>query len=158
MWMDAGANYNSVTNSLGQRSGTYWFANAQLELGATATVFEYRPDALEVMLCQRYYQKSYLLDVAPGTVTNEGRFTYGNGVAVNNINRFVVPYHATMRKAPAVTVYGAPSGTAGVVSQADGSNVTAVVEAIGDSSFNIGWNNNAGQWGGWFQWSADAEL
>ena len=158
MWMDAGANYNDVTNTLGQRSGTYWFANAQLELGATATAFEYRPDALELIYCQRFYCKSYMLGDKPGTFTNAGRYTWGAGTVTNTSMRAYVAFPVQMRAPPAITLYGAPSGTVGAVSQADGSNVTGAAEAIGDRSFNAAWSTNNGQWGGWFQYSADAEL
>lgn len=54
IWLDAGSSQNARTASLGQRSGTYWFANAQMEEGSVATPFEWRPDALELLLCQRY--------------------------------------------------------------------------------------------------------
>ena len=39
-----------------QVSGTWTISEAQLELGPTATNFEYRPYSLEEMLCQRYYE------------------------------------------------------------------------------------------------------
>jgi hypothetical protein len=46
-------------------SGT--FSLPQLEKGTSATPFEYRPFGSELALCQRYYEKSYNLNVAPGT-------------------------------------------------------------------------------------------
>lgn len=55
-WFDAGSNYNSITASLGQQSGTFDIAQVQLEEGSIATPFENRPFALEVSLCQRYYE------------------------------------------------------------------------------------------------------
>lgn len=157
-WLDAGANFAGRSANAGQKSGTVSITEVQVEEGAVMTPFEYRADAVELLLCRRYYRKSYMQSDAPGTFTNAGRYTAGNGANTNNINRFAVLMGDPMRAPPSVTVYGAPSGTAGVVSQADGSNVTAIVEAIGDASFNVGWNNNNGQWGGWFQWTADAEL
>lgn len=54
-WFDAGSNYNSRTNSLGQQSGTFDIALVQLEEGSVATPFEQRPIGLELILCQRYY-------------------------------------------------------------------------------------------------------
>ncbi|MCM0760658.1 hypothetical protein M7775_19085 [Sporomusa sphaeroides DSM 2875] len=56
-WFDAGSNYDSVTNSLGQQSGTFDIAQVQLEEGSVATPFEQRPYGLELMLCQRYFWK-----------------------------------------------------------------------------------------------------
>lgn len=65
-WFDAGSDFNSRTNSLGQQSGTFDIAQVQLEEGSAATPFEQRPIGLELSLCQRYYQKSYDLSEKPG--------------------------------------------------------------------------------------------
>jgi hypothetical protein len=54
-WFDAGSNWNSNTNSLGQQSGTFDIAQVQLEEGSVATPFENRPIGTELALCQRYY-------------------------------------------------------------------------------------------------------
>jgi hypothetical protein len=54
IWLDAGSNFNSRTNSLGQRSGTYEFALMQLEAGPLATPFERRPEPAEKALISRY--------------------------------------------------------------------------------------------------------
>ncbi|MCI1139766.1 hypothetical protein MOQ14_14410 [Stenotrophomonas maltophilia] len=160
IWLDAGINSDGAADAggIGQKSGIYWFSQLQLEAGPTATSFEIRPFALELAACQRFYQKSYMHSDPPATFTNAGRMTCGNGGTTNNINRVSVQFRVTMRAPPSIIIYGAPSGTPGYVSQADGSNITGIIEAIGDSSFNAGWNNNNGQWGGWWHWTADAEL
>ena len=44
-------------------------AEAGLYLGQATRLWQPRPIAEELELCQRYYEKSYALDVAPGTVT-----------------------------------------------------------------------------------------
>lgn len=56
-WFDAGSDFDSRTNSLGNQSGTFELAQIQLELGEVATPFEQRDIAgLELALCQRYYE------------------------------------------------------------------------------------------------------
>jgi hypothetical protein len=65
-WFDAGSNFNSRTNSLGQQSGTFDIAQVQLEEGSVATPFENRPIGTELALCQRYYE----------LVATQARFTY----------------------------------------------------------------------------------
>jgi len=57
-WLEAGSDYNSRNNSLGQQSGTFDIAQVQLEEGTVATPFEFRPIGVELALCQRYYQTS----------------------------------------------------------------------------------------------------
>jgi hypothetical protein len=54
-WLDAGSNFNSRTNSLGQQSGTFDIAQVQFERGSVATPFERRTYGQEMALCQRYY-------------------------------------------------------------------------------------------------------
>lgn len=56
-WLDAGSNYNSRTNSLGQQSGTFQFTSVKLEEGSGATGWDERSPQEELALCQRYYQK-----------------------------------------------------------------------------------------------------
>lgn len=56
-WFDAGSNYNSRTNNLGQQSGTFDIAQVQIEEGPVATPFEERPTGLELSLCKRYYNR-----------------------------------------------------------------------------------------------------
>ena len=55
-WFEAGSDYNSRTNSLGQQSGTFDIAQVQLEEGSVATPFENRPIGTELDLCQRYFE------------------------------------------------------------------------------------------------------
>jgi hypothetical protein len=55
-WFDAGSDYNSRTDNLGQQSGTFDIAQVQLEEGSVATPFELRPIGTELALCQRYYE------------------------------------------------------------------------------------------------------
>ena len=97
-WFDAGSNFNSSTNSLGQQSGTFDIAQVQLEEGSVATPFENRPIGTELALCQRYFQKfnwvfnSYgaagnvLLGTYPLLVTMRATPTVVNEVANNVTN------------------------------------------------------------------------
>jgi hypothetical protein len=55
-WFDAGSNFNSRTNSLGQQSGTFDIAQVQLEESTVPTPFEHRHIGMELSLCQRYFQ------------------------------------------------------------------------------------------------------
>jgi hypothetical protein len=54
----AGADYRSVTsatNVLATNGATFYITGVQLEVGSTATSFDYRPYTTELQLCQRYY-------------------------------------------------------------------------------------------------------
>ena len=56
IWFDAGSDFNSRTDTLGQQSGTFDIAQVQVEPGPVATPFERRPIGTELSLCQRYFQ------------------------------------------------------------------------------------------------------
>jgi hypothetical protein len=52
-------NYFSVTGAtsvVGTNGATFYITGVQLEVGSTATSFDYRPYGTELALCQRYYE------------------------------------------------------------------------------------------------------
>jgi len=54
----AAANYSSATgatNWISTNGATFYITGVQLEVGPSATSFDYRPYGTELMLCQRYY-------------------------------------------------------------------------------------------------------
>jgi len=86
-WFDAGSNYNSRTNSLGQQSGTFDIAQVQLEEGTVATPFEHRPISVELSLAQRYL---------PAFIGNNNMICNGSGYDSNN-TRFRVVFPVQTR-------------------------------------------------------------
>ena len=58
-------------NSSVLQEGYYDIAQIQFEEGDTATNFEFRPQGIELGLCQRYYYKTYDVDTPPNTVTDD---------------------------------------------------------------------------------------
>jgi hypothetical protein len=56
----SGNNYLSVTGAtsvVGTNGATFYITGVQLEVGSTATSFDYRPYGTEFSLCERYFQK-----------------------------------------------------------------------------------------------------
>ena len=82
----SGSTYLSATGAtsvVGTNGATFYITGVQLEKGSTATSFDYRPYGTELQLCQRYYEKSYDIDVVPGGGSNLGltkliSFIYGS--------------------------------------------------------------------------------
>lgn len=58
----AGANYlgaTGATSVVGTNGATFYITGVQLEVGSSATGFEYRQYGQELALCQRYYEYNY---------------------------------------------------------------------------------------------------
>ncbi|MBR7538755.1 hypothetical protein KC221_21395, partial [Mycobacterium tuberculosis] len=87
------------------QSGEFCLAMMQLERGDRATAFDLRPLAHELQLCQRYYEKSYNLDVPPGTADGIGRDNqfYDRSVGVGSTSH--IRCRVPKRAIPAYTVY-----------------------------------------------------
>jgi hypothetical protein len=128
----AGTNYNSATGAVsvvGTSGATFYITGVQLEKGSTATAFDYRPYGTELSLCQRYYEKSYDIEVVPGTATTTGGV---NLIRADGSGGLSVPFTVPKRATPTVTVYATSDGTSGQVrDNAAGANRTATIASIG---------------------------
>jgi hypothetical protein len=163
-WFDAGSTFNSRTNSLGQQSGTFDLAQIQLEAGSLATGFDRRLLSVELLLCQRYYQKSYNTDTVPGTVSSEGRAHYFvTGLSsTTRSSGIYVSFATNMRGVPALTLYSDATGASGNLRNVSAAaDVAAATTSIGQSGF-LGFNSVPFAAGTEvnmaFHWAADAEL
>jgi len=163
-WMDAGANHAAASGGLTYQTWTVDIANVQLEQGGTATGFEQRNDAIELVLCQRYYEKSYNLGVVPGTVTREGCYNSG-ALTTYLLYAPVVRFSQRKRSTPAITFYNTQDGSSGQLSEngQNGLHVTnkpASADQIGSMSFEVFVPNGTATPGNVerFHWTADSEL
>jgi hypothetical protein len=94
----AGPIYSATgaTSLVGTSGATWYMTGVQLEVGSSATGFEYRQYGQELALCQRYFQKTN--SVMYGSIANVGYLTW--------------QFKVSMRASPTV-VYA--SGTLGTV-------------------------------------------
>jgi hypothetical protein len=145
-WFDAGSNYNAVAAFLGQQSGTFDLAQIQIEEGSVATPFEQRPIGTELIMCQRYYQKSYNQDRAPGTASSEsgGIQSAPSGTSTTYFNFGPIQYVTTMRGVPTVTIYNPTTGstTNPIRNISLSTNLPGSPGSIGDTRFNLFVNNS----------------
>lgn len=139
------------------------YSQPRLERGGVATLPDYRQPAVELLLCQRYYEKSYSAGVAPGAATDQGQsafFLYGlpnTNYAGGTTSHFKV----TKRATPAITLYSPQTGAAGQIYNAGTSaDVAGSAVGIGQNGFFA----NSGSFGPTitinlrWHWTADAEL
>ena len=78
-------------------SATVQISQAQVEAGPNATQFEYRPLQMELALCQRYYEKSYDVNVTPGTTTGSG-LNYQIGTSDGSSNAGITLYFKVTKR------------------------------------------------------------
>ncbi len=133
-----------ITNGIAATTDTFQITGVVILPGiqlltATQSPNIMRPYDQELLLCQRYYAKSYNYSVLPGTVSLPGAlFVFAStfataGVAGGASARFPV----TMRVVPTVVGYSPTSGAAGKVSDNSGGpiDVTANFANIGEKGF-----------------------
>jgi hypothetical protein len=110
----AAGNFVQPTGSVsvvGTNGATFYITGVQLEKGSVATAFDYRPYGTELALCQRYFCKTYDVDVVPGTESSTG----GIFTTITNagIMQVTWAFPVNMRAAPTVTAYNMTTGAAG---------------------------------------------
>ena len=103
----AASNYMSVTsatNWISTSGATFYITGVQLEKGSQATPFDTRDYGRELIMCQRYYQKSYDIETAAGTATRTGFINWNWGSMTSYATAYIV-LPVRMRASPTVTNY-----------------------------------------------------
>jgi hypothetical protein len=142
-------------------NATWFVTGVQLEVGSTDTDFEYKSFNEELVLCQRYFSKSYDYDVAPATAsTVVGSAAIRNGpVTINGSPFWHVGFPAAMRDNPTVTIFDF-GGTSGKINGPSNASVTGEVHQAAMSGFNVlnssGSSVSSGDY--YCNWKADSEL
>ncbi len=96
----------------GPASGTYTvdLSDIQFEEGSNDSAFEQRPEALELMMCQRYYAAS-TNGLSSGTAGGSGSIMTQVITTSSTVDREIM-WPCQMRAAPTVTVFSPSTGTA----------------------------------------------
>lgn len=148
------------TNADFSVNDTLSLAEAGLYFGTTIRSWVPRHISQEIALCQRYYEKSYNLDVAPGTASNY----LGVHYFVASSTKFdeTIEFKVRKRAAPTITVYSPATGTSDAVRNVTGvTDLTTIDENSnnGESSFlayKASGVTDGSEYA--FQWVASAEL
>lgn len=125
-WFDAGSDYNSRTNSLGQQSGTFDISHVSLVEGAATSEtdpFSRRHAGAEIALCQRYF-----LNIIAGSSTTPLCSGY-MASSTSFRGRFLTP--VAMRAAPTLTLAGSPLVAANGSTTTSLSSITTALNPSG---------------------------
>ncbi|MGG2100387.1 hypothetical protein [Stenotrophomonas sp. NRRL B-14846] len=164
LWISAGSSWNARSDNLGaQPAGDLYITDVQVELGSTRTAFEVRHPAIELELCQRYYEKSYNLSATPGNPLDRSGemtfFMYGVNSAAYSCGHTIY-FRVRKRSTPAITLYSTQTGVAGKAysaapSQDVGANIETVSSAGAFISMGPVTTNNINLH---YHFTADAEI
>ncbi|QHJ81587.1 MAG: hypothetical protein [Caudoviricetes sp.] len=115
------------------------YVRPQLERGPVPSVFDCVDRSVEISKCQRYFEKSYNIATAPGSVSTDPGKSIILATALNSaVHAFgnSVQFKVVKRASPTVTTYSNVTGTPGYARDAGVSgDVPTTITAIGDSSF-----------------------
>jgi len=114
-----------ATSVVGTSGATFYITGVQLEVGSSATGFEYRQYQQELALCQRYYQ----VPVVTAGTTNAG---YANSATLAICSN---PLIVTMRTTPTLGYTGTISGITAYWSGA--SNTVSAISSFQTTNANI---------------------
>ena len=94
-----------ATSVVGTNGATFYITGVQLEKGSTATSFDYRPYGTELILCQRYFEKSFPQATAPVQNNGEkGALLYVCSSDGGSLAGFS-PFKVTKRASPTIVGY-----------------------------------------------------
>lgn len=149
----------NVTLTITATSATY--KRVQVEIGPTPTAWRARPAAVEIAMCQRYYEKSYDLATPAGTADAfNGAIVFWNPNTSGN-TRYPVTLAVQKRVPPTVTLYSLHTGAANAIyNNSAGSDITsfAVGAFVGQHGFIAGCANPLAVNEMRLHFTADAEL
>jgi len=147
---------SNQVNFFSSTNNTFYLKNIQLELGPQATEFEGRPMSTELALCQRYYEKSYALETAPGTVANSGQ---GFGIRGNGAGVGYVPFKVSKPAAGTLTIYSPATGASTNVRNLNtGTDQASQTSGYSEYGFNVYSSSASISDVFTFQWTSSNEI
>jgi len=152
-----------ATSVVGTSGATFYITGVQLEAGSVATPFEHRQYGQELVLCQRYYEKSYEIGTAPGAATQNGIIWSSQMQAfTTTFIGMSYTWKVQKRATPTIVAYD-KAGTSGVLtrwalgtSEFDGSNYT--LGGYSDSIWQFYSSGSSNSAGVKLHFTASAEL
>ena len=132
---DDGVGDNLIKLRPNTTGNVYYIAQCKVEIGL-ATPFSPKSFGEELLLCQRYYQKSYNYGVYPPALSSEGRMQINIPGTDNWANGSISLF--PKRVPPTITIYSVGNGNSGYVwALKVNENVPVTIANVGTSGFTF---------------------
>ena len=130
-----------ATSVVGTNGATFYITGVQLEAGTVASPFERRDYGRELMMCQRYFCKSFATETAPAQNAGLlGSVYFAQPTSASTAQTVTgVRFPVTMRDAPATVTIFNPSATNGQIRAVTGADwsSTTLASATGQNGFGL---------------------
>jgi hypothetical protein len=151
-------------NLLDDASNEWYITGVQLEVGTSASDFEFLPYDVNLQRCQRYFEQTYAMGTATGTATGTGTSRVSGTTDGSSNITYNQPFRVVKRTTPTITTYngGGTSGVWNYVRSGASGTVSTNNWTTNDKLVGLywtiggGWNFAIAQTEG--HWVADAEL
>lgn len=124
----------------------------------------YRDEMVELAALQRYYEKSYAIDVAIGSAsasTNNGHFQPTNSNATNTNCTGNVYFRTRKRAVPTISVYASNNGAQNQTSEGGNNDPPAggaLIDTVNQTQYAFDFNTAVGRSRAAWHWVADARI
>jgi hypothetical protein len=164
------ANVYNATGSTGisnTASATFYITGVQLEAGTTASPFEYRQYGTEFVLCQRYFETSFIGGVSTTNTDGNGIISimgFSGATTTSFLGVAPVQYRVSKRATPTITIYdlASPRNSGALhrfqLGVSGNNNQNATVSDNGYIGFNCYSSGTAAGSGIAFHYTSSAEL
>lgn len=142
-------------NACDSTSNDFFITGVQLEAGLVSTPFEYRTIQQELNLCERYFEKSYNLTIAPATISYAGERAFSNQNSQANI--CPIGFKVKKRATPSVSLYSPNSGAQGKLWNGS-ADIDGTPNGIGEDGLFVGPSYSTTLCNLFFHFVANAEL
>lgn len=123
----------AATTDTFQITGVLMLPGSELPTSSLSP-FAMRPFTTELLLCRRYWRKTYNYSVAPGSVATAGQIVDFTASATAS-RPFLAWYYEPMRTDPTITAYSPATGTSGKLRNLNNNtDYDAVVYASGEQN------------------------
>ena len=148
----------SQVNLLDNTSNYFEIDEVQLEKGSTATAFEYRSYGTKLVLCQRYFERSYNDGAVTGTGLADGWYGFAAPTTSTECNALIT-FKVPKRVSPTMVVYNAVSGASGATYRvSDAASIGTTLARIGHNNVGVAYLASGNVNTYYYHWTASSEL